>query len=298
MGIWGLALVTLSACGAVQSNSPVVEKISEDTMQEIADFSAPAQPTVEGSFSKIIGANNLVPIKADGSNIDSNLRPYLNAVGLVVLAGGGVCTGTHIGNGFVLTAGHCFFNESHIGARVIENRDCIGTSVRFGYRGSPKTGNPSPLVVGAGNCTKIVYAEHSNAKDFAIIRLDRAPKSFIPLVAGGRKPTAGMKITILGYPQGRPLEWSQYCALRTFSTIRVDAASSMFVYNCDTEPGNSGSAVLAIASDGKPYVVGIHNGAPQSQSMEFNFATFLNDARSTLKLKGFDLDRAVMTVGM
>jgi V8-like Glu-specific endopeptidase len=284
-----LATSLLSACGA-QHSQPVVESISAEETASV----------FFGQPSKIIGQNTMVPIKADGSNIDQNLRPYLNAIGLVVLAGGGVCSGTHIGNGMVLTAGHCFFDEGHIGARVLENKSCTGTEVRFGYRGSPATGNPKPLVSKIGKCLRIVHAEHSRDRDFAIIKLDQAPTAYIPLVASGRKPNVGLKLTILGYPRGRPLEWSQYCSLRITSAIGMESGStdpSMFVYDCDTEPGNSGSAVLAISSQGKPYVVGIHNGsAPLGH--DFNFATFLNDVRATVKLKGFDLDRATMVGGM
>jgi V8-like Glu-specific endopeptidase len=251
-----------------------------------------AASTVEAS--KIIGENTMVAIKADGSNIDSNLRPYLDAFGIISIGNAGACSGTHLGNGYVLTAGHCFFDETFVGTRVLQNKTCDHVKVYWGYRGSPMTGNPKPLVSLQSQCTKVIYAEQTQQRDFAIFRVDQAPKTAVGISTENRRTQVGTKLTMVGYPQGRPLEWSQYCPLQSVSTAGLGAVKgqSSFVYSCDTEPGNSGSSVLAIRTNGQPMVVGVHDGAAP-MGIDFNYGTFLYDIRSVLSRQGFDLVRAI-----
>lgn len=265
----GLVLA-LSACG--NSASPTVEAIS----------AVKQDPIYTSQQSRIIGENNLIKVKMDGSNVDSNLRSYLNAFGIISL-GEGVCSGTHIGNGYVLTAGHCILPEGQQGS--LANKECSKIKVYWGYRGSPETGSPKPGVSLVSQCTKVVYAELSGARDFAILKMDKAPSAFIPISKSGARASAGTKLTIFGYPQGRPLEWSQYCKLLNGSTESKNV-STQFIHQCDTEPGNSGSSVLAINSAGKPMVIGIHDAGTD----QFNIATHFADAVKEMKTKsGFDL---------
>ncbi|MBS1958019.1 MAG: trypsin-like peptidase domain-containing protein [Bdellovibrionales bacterium] len=252
-----------------------------------------------GEASKIIGSNNMVPVKADGSNIDSNLRKYLDAFGIISIGNSGACSGTHIGNGYVLTAGHCFFDENTSGTRIAQNKACTNIKVYWGYRGSPETGSPKPVVSGVAQCTKLIYAEQTQQRDFAIFKVDKAPSVTIGLALESGRTAVGTKLTIFGYPQGRPLEWSQYCALQSSTAAGLNAikGQSTFIYTCDTEPGNSGSSILAFSSNGVPKVIGVHDGAAPS-GIDFNYATYMYDARSVLKSKGFDISRAVMTNGI
>ena len=258
-----LSLVfVLGACGKTQEYSL---SMSPELAKNSANNSIVAQQ------SKIIGENNLIKVKRDGSNVDSNLRPYLDAFGIISL-GEGVCSGTHIGNGYVMTAGHCILPEGQEGALV--NQGCSQIKVYWSYRGSPETGSPKPGVSLVSQCTQMIYAERTKQKDFAIFKVDQAPSVSIPLAQS--KVASGTKITIFGYPQGRPLEWSQYC-----SVSGISGYNSMFGHLCDTEPGNSGSTILAISSSGSPYVIGIHDAG----ASDFNVGTYLFDAIATLKSK-------------
>ncbi len=248
-------ILALTACGKSQ---PTVTVTPETANQSIS-----------AEQSKIIGENNLIKVKKDGSNVDSNLRPYLDAFGIISL-GDGVCSGTHIGNGYVLTAGHCILPEGREGTLI--NKSCSAIKIYWGYRGSPETGSPKPGVSMVSQCTQMIYAERTQQRDFAVLKVDQAPAASIPLAAS--KVVAGTKITIFGYPQGRPLEWSQYCSVKG-----VDGYKTMFAHLCDTEPGNSGSTILAISSSGSPYVIGIHDAGTDS----FNVGTYLSEALLTLK---------------
>lgn len=274
----GLVL-TLAACG--NNAKPVVEAVS-------ADKSTVKQDTIYNTQqSRIIGDNNLIKVKKDGSNVDSTLRSYLNAFGIISL-GEGVCSGTHLGNGYVLTAGHCLLPEGEQG--ILTNKECSKVKVYWGYRGSPDTGSPKPTVALVSQCTQIVYAELSAQRDFAIFKVDKGPSVSLPISKSGSRASAGTKLTIFGYPQGRPLEWSQYCKLSS-----MPSNPSEFAHQCDTEPGNSGSSVLAINSAGKPMVVGIHDAGNE----EYNIATHFADAIKIMKAKTkFDLVSATQVLGI
>ena len=77
--------------------------------------------------AKVIGRNNLVSVNSDGSNIPMKYRHLLSSFSSIefteIYSNGDTnpsvgCTGTHIGRGYVLTAGHCFLSEDS----MIENR--------------------------------------------------------------------------------------------------------------------------------------------------------------------------------
>lgn len=273
-----MVLLALSACG---QQSPVT----------VEALQAPTQATA-GSFeyhaSKIIGANSLTPVRVDGSNVDAGLRQYLDAFGIVAMGNSGVCSGTHLGNGYVLTAGHCFADMG----QILKNQACGTTKVHWGYRGSPATGSPKPVVTSTSTCTKIIYAELTEARDFAIFQVTNPPKAKVAIATEAARTAANTKLTIFGYPQGRPLEWSQYCALKrnTVITYQTPNAARM-AYQCDTEPGNSGSSVLAIGANGAK-VVGVHDAATP-EPIQYNYGTYMFDIRQTLyKQTGVNLDQA------
>ena len=273
-----LSLLALTACG---QHSPVqVEALSEPQGQAQAS-------AVNYQPSKIIGINPLVPIRADGSNLEPALRPYLDAFGIVALGNSGSCSGTHLGNGYVLTAGHCFAEMG----QTLKNQACGNTKVYWGYRGSPATGSPKPIVTGMSPCTRIVYAELSEARDFAIFQVSNPPKARVAIAVESARTAANTKLTIFGYPQGRPLEWSQYCPLRrnTVITYQTPNAARM-AYQCDTEPGNSGSSVMAIGTQGAR-VVGVHDAAAPDP-IKYNIGTYMFDIRqTTYKQTGVNLDQ-------
>lgn len=258
----GIALL-LTACGSAQS--PVHPNLTVTSPQQTEETTTLTQ-------SKIIGNNDMVKVNKDGTNVEANLRPYLNAFGIIDL-GGGVCSGTHIGNGYVLTAGHCLMNNQY-GEKL--NQDCSNIRVLWGYRGSPATGSPKPAVSQVSYCQKIVYAELSKDRDFAILKMDSAPSASVKLSNTGARISNGTRLTIFGYPQGRPLEWSNYCGSQ-----QIPQLPTMFAHNCDTEPGNSGSTILAINESGVPSVVGIHDSGTEA----FNIGTHLIDATNQLKTK-------------
>lgn len=249
--IAGLAFsATVSACG----NPQLVKRNSLQTTKEkalAAHVSSLMQaiPT-PGSIStrKIIGDNNLVPVVANGSNVPSQFRDLLDAFGSMSMS----CTATHVGHGIVVTAGHCFRATSVRQDKI----DCQGIKVEWGRRA-----NLEPYLV--SNCEQVLAQETSDGADYAIFKVDEAPRATARLAAG--RPQLGQSVTIFGHPKDRPLEWSGFCDLLSPTNGGFDQAD--FSHQCDTEVGNSGSTVLN-AQSGE--VLGIHDGGVSP----YNYGTF------------------------
>lgn len=199
---------------------------------------------------KIIGENDLVSVIQNGANIPAKYRPLLDAFGRISMG----CTATHIGDGLVLTAGHCF-NASSTRA---DNRPCDGKSVAWGFR------KDSPAYL-TSNCTTILTMQHHRDRDFAIFRVDRPPPVKVRMRYDARPPV-DTKLTIFSHPRSRPLEWSTTCLLKPGSVGGWGA--DMLSHQCDTEGGSSGAAVI---DDDTLEIVAIHDGG----RVPWNYATYL-----------------------
>lgn len=197
----------------------------------------------------IIGTNDLVRVAANGSNVPAKYRGFLDGFGRGVF-NGALCSATHVGNGIVVSAGHCF----GAGPTRQNNVSCAGGRVEFGYRDGK-----SPSV---SNCQTILAQQTGNGKDYAIYRVSPTPPVAVPISIDAR-PGQGTPLTIFSHPGGRPLEWSQTCQVNSTRTTE-------FQYECDTQGGSSGAAVLR---DDTLQVVGLHWGAVGSR----NIATNLGD---------------------
>lgn len=203
----------------------------------------------ESSPLKIIGENELQPVTSDGTNLPENLRPLIGAIGLLRVG----CTVTHIGNGLIMTAGHCIPQDQP------RSNECLSATypnmtVQWNYFASAK---PVP----DSNCLKILSTELSSAHDYAILSVDNAPDAKMD-VELNQRPKLGHKITILGHPKKRPMEWSQFCVIADLpadfmTDVSQQDRKDLFAHQCDTEHGNSGSPIID-AESGK--LIGIHHG--------------------------------------
>ncbi|MFW7378720.1 MAG: trypsin-like serine peptidase [Oligoflexus sp.] len=182
---------------------------------------------------------------------DNDLQYYTkddqisNAIGRIALG----CTATHIGNGFVLTAGHC-----------VSDNVCSSSSynITWGYTENNRKGK---LV---SRCQEVVARENNNLRDYAILRYSPVPASSLPINMKNR-PRRGDRLTIFSHPNGIPLAWSGYCA------HDGNFSGQKFSYTCDTMGGSSGAAIL----NGNLEIVGIHNLGSSYQQV--NAGTYLMD---------------------
>lgn len=188
------------------------------------------------SASIIIGANDLISVNATGSNVPSQYRGILDGIGRGVNSGA-LCTATHVGGGIVVSAGHCF----GAGPNREDRTSCTGAYVEFGYRNGK---SPS-----RSNCVEMLSKRTGNGYDYAIYRVSPIPAVAVPVQANAN-PSVGLPLTIFSHPGGRPLEWSQTCSV-------MSPTSTEFRYQCDTQGGSSGAAVLR---NDTLQIVGIHWG--------------------------------------
>lgn len=237
----------LSACGAGGTDRSV-RRIDgpNGTLTYVSSFVNPDQ------IEKIIGENELTPVLNDGANIPEKYRTLINAFGKISMG----CTATHIGNGLVITAGHCFeAPESRA-----NNMPCDRITVDWGYRKDKAAYLKS-------KCVTVLAAELNDDRDYAIFKVDVAPEAKVEIDLSER-PKTGTSLTIFGHPQLRPLEWSRTCSLEEAS--RGGWGVDQFSHQCDTEPGNSGSTVI---DDSTLKIIGIHDGG----RVPWNYGTYLTD---------------------
>ena len=226
----------------------------------------------------IIRENNLVKVP-ENPDLYSDLLPskVLNAIGRMELG----CTVTHIGGGFAITAGHCFANpyiREDLANFFVKDVSCNYVSglpnseydVSFGVRGNS-------LGHVKGNCDKIIIAENSPQLDFAIVKLSQAPNEAIFLKEKSRA-IKGKEVTIYSHPSRRALEWSQDCRLLE---RRIDGLNRI-QYDCDTEGGSSGAAVLDTEN---LEIVAIHTNGTSSSYYGHNSGQPIQDIIDKLKLE-------------
>ncbi|MEQ1723961.1 MAG: trypsin-like peptidase domain-containing protein [Pseudobdellovibrio sp.] len=222
------------------------------------------------SIDKIIGENDLVAVNADATNIPLKYKGLVNAFGLMSMG----CTATHIGNGYVLTAGHCFWAPEV----VVKDQACSDTTIEWGIR----EGGAKPYMT--STCEKIVAAQRSSKYDFAIIKVSPIP-DFAIGVELNRKAMPGDVITIFSHPEEMTLRWSKTCNVE--SQLDAKLPPDSLQHKCDTNPGSSGATIID-ANTNK--IVAIHDGGRLTSPTDgMNYGTQLTspDVLDTLKQLGF-----------
>ncbi len=241
------------------------------------------QPAWAGP-DRIIGANDLVLVKSDFSNIPTLFKNSMSAIGK--LSSG--CTVTHIGQGFVLTAGHCFW-QTFFDEKLKLNEKCSDETIQWAW--TEGTVNPK-----TSTCLEIVAAQRSDTEnfDFAIMKVSNPPSAKIS-IDWSKKLRAGAFVTIFSYPEEAPLSWSKYC--RTEAVTAKSLFPALMHHVCDTLAGSSGAAVLDVVT-GK--IVGLHKSG-DGETMEDgtttpaveNYAMFISQSpiKNILSKSGYILNK-------
>lgn len=215
--------------------------------------------------SKIIGNNDLIAVNADASNVPLKYKNLVNAFGILSMG----CTATHIGNGYVITAGHCFW----AGEELQKDQPCSDTTVEWGVREGI-----SPYL--KSTCEKILFAQRNGKNDFAILKVFPVPDTAIN-VELARKAEAQDVITIFSHPEELPLRWSQTCIVESSVDSKLPPGSLQ--HQCDTNPGSSGATIID-ANTNK--VVGIHDGGRLTgPATGMNYGTYLTNSEVSDALK-------------
>lgn len=205
--------------------------------------------------NRIIGENDLVAVNADASNIPARFRPLVDAFGKMDMG----CTATHIGRGYVITAGHCFWAPPELTKDV----PC-DAKIEWGVR----EGNQPYMT---STCENIVAEMRADTMDFAIIKVSPVPPVAI-LPDMNRRLIDGDTVTIFSHPDEMPLRWSRLCGSERIKYTELPDASVQ--HKCDTNPGSSGASILNILS---LKIVGIHDGgaADENGAGVMNYGTYI-----------------------
>jgi V8-like Glu-specific endopeptidase len=169
--------------------------------------------------------------------LPQHLRGLVDAIGLTSNG----CTATHVGDGVVLSAGHC----------VSSQQECAQTTIHWGY-----LAGRDPSVV--SRCTLVLTSDRGLGSDYAVFEVDRIPKAAITPGTLGQVGERGHPVTMLGYPSGAPLHWSA-CSVQNPPElpggISRSQASALLFHRCASRRGSSGSPLIDPQTQ---RLVGIH----------------------------------------
>lgn len=195
--------------------------------------------TQAANIEKIIGDNELLLVAPDASNIPLRFQKLVNAFGKIGMG----CTATHIGHGYVLTAGHCFWAAPELQ----KDLDCADIAIDWGVREGA-----TPYLT--SKCEKMIAQQTSDFNDFAIMKVSPIPPVAIaPDMT--RRAAIGDTLTVFSHPNELPLHWSHLCGVERVNHPELNA--NTIQHKCDTNPGSSGATLINVVS---LKVVGIHDG--------------------------------------
>ena len=189
--------------------------------------------------SSIVDGVDFIRVKEDLSNIPQKFHNAAESIGRLSMG----CTGTHIGDGLVLTAGHCFDALS----RIEKNQPCPNVKIAWGFRGS----RPSSMV---STCQNVIIKQNRPGADYALIEVQPIPANKVE-VDLRNLDFNNERATLFSHPRRQPLLWSRYCKLKILDPAPRDPT---FLYHqCDTEPGSSGAALIL---ERNLKIVSLHKG--------------------------------------
>ena len=191
------------------------------------------------TIDKVIGQDELILVAAHAQNIPLRYRALVDAFGKISMN----CTATHIGHGYVLTAGHCFLATP----TAQKDLDCKDINIEWGVREEIE-----PYL--KSQCEKIIIQQTDYLNDYAVMKVSPIPPVAI-MPEMKRRATIGDTLTVFSHPNKLPLYWSQFCGVER--QFHGDLPKNTIQHKCDTNPGSSGASLINTLS---LKVVGIHDG--------------------------------------
>lgn len=151
----------------------------------------------------------------------------------------GACTATHLGRGVFLTAGHCI--DNHLGIE--------------GFRSSPCPHALQIRGLTESLACKVVTFRYDKTTDYALLELvdpkqaDDLPAISVDYGMDWRK-WGTRTVRLYGY-SGQKLRVNLTC------TAKIEAARDRILHDCDTEGGDSGSALIDVITND---IIAVHAG--------------------------------------
>jgi hypothetical protein len=214
----------------------------------------------EAETQSVLGRDDRVAITVKKDNLPPGYGDLVDAVRVFrfqdkTWANGGrfpFCTGFHVGDGIVVTAGHCFqgnnFENKPPLEELILKKSVIYSDFNYIVGGKPERSQIKKIIYSRMNYLspeeEKLSLERNSLFDFAFVEISPIPKTKLKLRRGPR-PHVGSKISIIGADKGRTLRWSGFCNIRDprdpeFRTVKRSRLNHL----CDLEPGSSGSPTI------------------------------------------------------
>lgn len=230
---------------------------------------AQGSPLAQGptAFAQLSLVSAEAPTEASTENIPGEIQPYADAIGALTVfpfkdrKSHLACTAFHIGNGLVLTAGHCFLGATQ----------CNGAVVRFAAVGRDPGGWISP-------CEEVLASVADDARylgghlDFTLFRVKNPPPLALA-VERDAQVRVGTPLAMLSFPrqEGKmlpTLHWSGPCNVshtRAVDFFKRPKPASTFAHTCEAQGGGNGAPLIDVA---RRKVVGIYQAGFRAPEME------------------------------
>lgn len=160
----------------------------------------------------------------------------------------GRCTVTHIGRGFFITAGHCFLETS--GRRGQETDIC-------GYVIEMWKGN-KPIPVDACRVASFAFTDDEDIAVLSVQKSHVPEQNFAPDYTFDWSKVQGARwVRMFGYANHK-MKFQRFCEAQ-----RDPSNPHRILHTCDTDPGDSGSALIDVTTG---RIIAVHAGATEVAS--------------------------------
>lgn len=263
-------------------------------------LSACAPGTNSGTAEQsVLGSDDRVVVARDLSNLPRALQAHAGSVGRILSYSSRTylalkegrsnvtlryqnCSVAHIGQGLIITAGHCF-NIAPMSEpkRNVECGDKI-LGVEWGHL-PPLVDNYRPANL--SRCEKIVFMDNqlSRGIDVAILKVANPPSRALAISESNM--SQGESLSSMGYPGDFQSQLTYSGPCRAIGNRRSGAspdAIEMAGINCDSSVGQSGSSIFAMRG-GTLKIVGILKGGGAEHSLSTPVSRFASEIASAMQ---------------
>lgn len=150
------------------------------------------------------------------------------------------CSGFYIGNGYLMSAGHCFVSPDET---VVDGKSELCTKKKwvtnYLISNTDQGGNTHVNDSDLYSCEKIVVAKNTRDIDFAIVKIKGDLSRLQAVKLNFNEVQRGDKVSLAGHPSGLPLKYTGGATVYSNSK-----SQSYFKSDLDSFFGNSGSPIF------------------------------------------------------
>ncbi|EQC46978.1 trypsin [Bacteriovorax sp. BSW11_IV] len=229
-----IALVTIQSATAAVFVNDDRENIEKTPYQSLSS-SVLAQ--ISSDKIKDSELEKIIPFMRVKNHYD---RPFCEGIRFEKESQASDCSGFYIGDGLLMSAGHCFVEPSET---IVEGNNDLCKNKKWvtnylvsntGPNGNIHLDNSDVYL-----CEKIVVALNTRVIDFAIVKIKGDLSKLQALKLNFNEVQRGDRVSVAGYPTGLPLKYAANASVYSNSK-----SQSYFKSDLDTFAGNSGSPIF------------------------------------------------------